>query len=501
MSFKVSFKKKYSNNSRLLVVLIDESLKLYGDIQSIDKKNKGIISKTIKAKSFLAKNKEKISFLGLGVSNIDEIILYGIGNSRNLKHNDVDIIGGNIYAVVPQSVSHMSINIRLYKNLKISKASFAAHIAHGFALRSYTFNKYKQKTNPKNTNNLKSIEIITDNPDITKTEHDNLEALKEGVYLSRNLISEPPNVLNPISLSKEVKKLQNFGIDVEVLSVPHMKKLKMGALIGVGQGSVNEPRLVSMRWKIDKRKKSHPSICFVGKGVTFDTGGISIKPSSGMEEMKYDMGGAGVVIGLMKTLALRKADVDVCAVVGLVENMPSGSAQRPGDVVTSYSGHSIEVINTDAEGRLVLADAVAYGIKKFNPQKVIDLATLTGAVIVSLGNQRAGLFSNDDELADDLLFSGEKTGEKLWRLPVGKEYDEDIKSEIADMKNVGSGRGAGSTAGAKFIEQFVSGLPWAHLDIAGVTWSKKNSDLFPVGATAYGVRLLNSYVKDFIENK
>ena len=217
--------------------------------------------------------------------------------------------------------------------------------------------------------------------------------------------------------------------------------------------------------------------------------------------MKYDMAGAGVVIGLMKALAKRKAKVDVCAVVGLVENMPSGKAQRPSDVVTSFSGHTIEVINTDAEGRLVLADAVSYGIKKFNPKKLIDLATLTGAVIVTLGNKRAGLFSNDDDLANNISYAGEKTGEKLWRLPVGPEYDEDIKSEIADMKNVGSARGAGSTAGAKFIQQFVSDIPWAHIDIAGVTWSKSNSDLFPSGATAFGVRMLNSYVKKFLEIK
>ena len=308
-------------------------------------------------------------------------------------------------------------------------------------------------------------------------------------------------MLNPITLSKEIVKLEKEGVEVQVLSVPQMKKFKMGALLGVAQGSANEPRLVTMRWRTNKRKKSQPNICFVGKGVTFDTGGISIKPSNGMEEMKYDMAGAGVVIGLMKTLAKRKAKVDACAVVGLVENMPSGKAQRPGDVVRSYSGHTIEVINTDAEGRLVLADAVAYAIKKFNPRKLIDLATLTGAVIVCLGNKRAGLFSNNEELADNIFSSGEQTGERVWRLPVGPEYDDDIKSDIADMKNVGSGRGAGSTAGAKFIQQFVNDVPWAHLDIAGVTWSKSNSDLFSLGATAFGVRLLNAYVKEFIENK
>ena len=500
MSAKVVFKNSYSNVIKLLVVLIDDSLKLYGDIQQIDKKNKGIVSKTIKAKSFTGKSKEKLSFLGLNAGNIEEIVLYGIGNSSVIKQDDAERIGGNIYSSISKKTKDIAISTKSYKNLNFSLEQFTSHIAQGFILRAYNFNKYKYKTDPKIISNLKTIELVNEKPSETKKTYSSLNALKEGVFLSRNLISEPPNVLNPIALSKEAKKLESFGIEVEVLGVSQMKKLKMGALLGVAQGSDNEPRLVSMRWRLNKKKKTRPEVCFVGKGVTFDTGGISIKPSNGMEEMKYDMGGAGVVIGLMKALALRKAKVDVCAVVGLVENMPSGKAQRPGDVVTSFSGHSIEVINTDAEGRLVLADAVAYGITKFSPKKIIDLATLTGAVIVSLGSQRAGLFSNDDELAENLLFSGEKTGEKLWRLPVGKEYDDDIKSEIADMKNVGSGRGAGSTAGAKFVEQFVSDLPWAHLDIAGVTWSKSNSDLYPIGATAYGVRLLNSYVKDFIEN-
>ena len=313
------------------------------------------------------------------------------------------------------------------------------------------------------------------------------------------MVSEPANVLTPIALSEEALKLKSLGIKVEVLNLSQIKRLKMGALLGVAMGSSNEPRVVSMTWNGTKNSKSKPEVCFVGKGVTFDTGGISIKPSGGMQDMKWDMGGSGVVIGLMKALAGRKAKVHISAVVGLVENMPSGKAQRPGDVVVASSGHSIEVINTDAEGRLVLADAVTYAINKFKPKRLIDLATLTGAVIVSLGPQRAGLFSNNDELANNIFNSGEKTGEKVWRLPVGEEYDDDIKSDIADMHNVGSGRGAGATSGAKFIEQFTQNIPWAHLDIAGVTWAKSNSELYPAGGTAFGVRLLNTYVKDFFE--
>ena len=499
MSVRVSFIKNYSKNKKLLVVLLDDSLKLYGDILSIDKKSKGIISRAIRNKSFAGKNKETLSFLTLNITNVVEVILYGIGSSANLDEDKIERIGGNLFSIIPDKIKNMAITLKSFKSLNVSDVDFAIHLAQGFCLRSYSFNKYKSKSKPKFVSDLQSLEVIVDNPNVVKNKYVELNALKDGVFLTRNLVSEPPNILNPITLSKEVLKLRNEGIEVQVLNLTQIKKLKMGALIGVAQGSNNEPRLVTMRWRANKKSKSKPDICFVGKGVTFDTGGISIKQSNGMEDMKYDMAGAGVVIGLMKALAKRKAKVDVCAVVGLVENMPSGKAQRPSDVVTSFSGHTIEVINTDAEGRLVLADAVSYGIKKFNPKKLIDLATLTGAVIVTLGNKRAGLFSNDDDLANNISYAGEKTGEKLWRLPVGPEYDEDIKSEIADMKNVGSGRGAGSTAGAKFIQQFVSDIPWAHIDIAGVTWSKSNSDLFPSGATAFGVRMLNSYVKKFLE--
>ena len=266
----------------------------------------------------------------------------------------------------------------------------------------------------------------------------------------------------------------------------------MGALLGVAQGSANKPYVVTLEWKGNKSSKFDFS--FVGKGVTFDTGGISIKPSSGMEEMKYDMGGSAVVLGLMKSLALGKSKVNVSAAIGLVENMPSGTAQRPGDVVTSMSGQTIEVINTDAEGRLVLADVVWYAQKKFKPKKLIDLATLTGAIIVSIGQEKAGMFSNDDKLAVEIEESGKKIGEPVWNMPIDETYERDIKSDIADMKNVGSGRGAGSTAGAIFIKRFIKDVSWVHLDIAGVTWAKQDKPLIPKGGTGYGVRLLEHLV-------
>ena len=499
MSIKVSFVSKSISKKGLLVAILDESLELRGNLASLDKEFKGIISSAIKSKSLNTKKGSSLSLFANNGKVIQEILVYYVGSIKNYDIDKADRIGGGLFSSISKSVSSLTIYFEPSKKVKINKEELAARIIHGIKLRSYTFYKYKLKSKNNFNKSLKEIEIITKDPALAKVYYSPLKALEEGVYLTRNLVSEPANILTPKTLSEEASKLKTLGIKVEVLNLAQIKRLKMGALLGVAMGSANEPRVVSMSWNGTKNSKSKPEVCFVGKGVTFDTGGISIKPSGGMEDMKWDMGGSGVVIGLMKALAGRKAKVHVSAVVGLVENMPSGKAQRPGDVVIASSGHSIEVINTDAEGRLVLADAVTYAINKFTPKRLIDLATLTGAVIVSLGPQRAGLFSNNDELANNIFASGEKTGEKVWRMPVGEEYDEDIKSNIADMKNVGSGRGAGATSGAKFIEQFTQSLPWAHLDIAGVTWAKGNSELYPAGGTAFGVRLLNTYVKDCFE--
>ncbi len=497
MTVKTLFSNSLSSKSDLLIILVDSSLKLKGYQKDIDKDYSSLVSKTLKSNLFKNKKGKNIIFTAYRNSNSIQMMLYCVGKNSDLKVEDFDKLGGKLCSQVLGKYNNVSISCELSEDMN---EYYVANILHGFMLRSYSFNKYKIKSKNKIQKPINQIEIIIEKKSKVKNLYIPLKALMEGVYLTRNLVSEPANVLTPKVLAQEASKLKDLGIKVEVLDLKQIKKLKMGALLGVAQGSSNEPRVVSLSWNgRSSNKKVIPEVCFVGKGVTFDTGGISIKPSGGMEDMKWDMGGSGVVIGLMKALAGRKAKVNVAAVVGLVENMPSGKAQRPGDVVTASSGHTIEVINTDAEGRLVLADAVTYAIKKFKPKKIIDLATLTGAVIISLGNQRAGLFSNNDKLAQDIFDSGEKTGEKVWRLPVGEEYDDDIKSAIADMHNVGSGRGAGSTAGAKFIQQFVQNIPWAHIDIAGVTWSKSDSDLYPKGGTAFGVRLLNSYVKDYIE--
>jgi len=319
----------------------------------------------------------------------------------------------------------------------------------------------------------------------------------EGVYLTRDVVTEPPNVLYPETLAARCKELEELGVVVEILNEKKMAKLGMGALLGVGQGSVRESFLVTMRW--DGGPKNKAPVAFVGKGVTFDTGGISLKPGPGMEEMKWDMGGSGTVLGLMKALAGRKAKVNAVGVVGLVENMPDGNAQRPGDVVTSMSGQTIEIHNTDAEGRLVLADALWYTQQEFKPQAMIDLATLTGAILIALGNEYAGLFSNDDTLSAQLISAGQASGEPVWRMPLGDAYDKLLNSDCADMKNIG-GRNAGSITAAQFLQRFVKDTTWAHLDIAGMAWSSKDRPTVPKGATGYGVRLLDRFVSDVYEN-
>jgi len=344
--------------------------------------------------------------------------------------------------------------------------------------------------------------VATAVPSAAERAYQPLDRTTDAVFLTRDLVSEPANVIYPESLAAQAEALTDLGLAVEVLDEQRMQKLGMNALLGVAQGSARPPRLVVMEWHgADGGGKLRSPLAFVGKGVTFDTAGISIKPAAGMGDMKWDMAGSAVVIGLMRLLAARKAKVDAVGVVGLVENMPSGTAQRPGDIVTSMSGQTIEVLNTDAEGRLVLADALWYCQDRYKPRLMIDLATLTGAVIVALGHHRAGLFSNNDELASRLIEAGNAVGEEVWRLPLDERYDRDIDSDAADVKNIGSGRDAGSILGAQFIQRFVADVPWAHLDIAGMAWSSKDTATVPKGATAFGVRLLNQFVARYYEKE
>lgn len=374
-------------------------------------------------------------------------------------------------------------------------ARASAHIAHGLALRTWTFDKYMGKK--ENKKMLVRVQISSPKIADSKEFFAPLKALESGVLLTRHVVSEPANVVDPAYMANQAKELEALGIKTTILDEKEMARLGMNALLGVGQGSVKDSYLVMMEWNGSGTDEA--PLAIVGKGVTFDTGGISIKPSGDMDEMKWDMGGSGVVLGLMKALASRKAKANVVGVMGLVENMPDGNAQRPGDIVTSLSGQTIEILNTDAEGRLVLADALWYTQDRFKPKAMIDLATLTGAIVVALGHEYAGFFSNDMGLAAHIKAASVKTGEKVWHLPLDDAYDQDINSTIADVKNIGSGRGAGSITAAQFLQRFVNNVPWAHIDIAGTAWDKKGKALSAKGATAFGVRLLNQLIQDQYE--
>jgi len=374
-------------------------------------------------------------------------------------------------------------------------AAHAAYAALGATLRAYRFDRYRTKEAADDKPKLQTLTVLTDDPAAAEAAWAPLQATAHGVILSRDLASEPPNVLTPTELAERCRPLADLGVEVEVLGPAELERIGMRALLAVAMGSAQEARVVILRWK--GGQDGAKPVCFVGKGVTFDTGGISIKPAPGMEDMKWDMAGAAATIGVMAALAGRKACCNAVGIVGLVENMPSGTAQRPGDVVRSLSGQTIEVQNTDAEGRLVLADLLWHAQDAFDPAITVDMATLTGAIIVALGHEHAGMFCNDDTLADRLLAAGKTTGETVWRMPLGDAYDKLIRSDIADMKNIG-GRPGGAIIGAQFVQRFVRG-PWAHLDIAGTAWATKDSATTPKGATAFGVRLLDRLVADHYE--
>lgn len=377
----------------------------------------------------------------------------------------------------------------------------AAQLGLGARLAGYRFDAYRPNLKAEKKPTLSTVAIVTDSAAGARADFAPLAARAEGVELARNLVSEPPNILHPESYAERIQELAELGLEIEVLDEPAMAKLGMGSLLGVGQGSIRGSRLCVMKWMGSKDKKSAP-LALVGKGVTFDTGGISLKPGPGMQDMKGDMGGSAAVVGAMMAIAKRKAKANVVGLVGLVENMPDGSAQRPGDIVKSAAGKTIEIQNTDAEGRLVLCDVLWYAQKKYNPKAVIDLATLTGAIIISLGNEHAGVFSNNDDLVAKLTAAGKAEGEPVWRLPLGAGYDKQIDSEVADMKNIGMAGNAGSITAAQFLQRFVDeGRAWAHLDIAGTAWKPGNDNpLEPTWATGWGVRILDRLIADNYED-
>lgn len=483
-----------------LVLAVGETLSLGTNAAAIDKKTGGAITRALKGSKFLGKSGQTETILGVDGLAADRIVLVGLGDEKKLDALAYQKAGGAAYGALDGAqVSSGEVQLDGVKSSKLNLSEASAHFAYGARLRSYHFTKYHTKRTDEVKCYCGALSLVVKDEKTAKTVYDPLEKVAEGVDFTRDVVTEPANVIYPESYAKEIKKqLEKLGVKVEVLGEAQMKKLGMGSLLGVGQGSERESKLVVMQWM--GGKKGEAPLAFVGKGVTFDTGGISIKPSANMGDMKYDMGGSGTVVGLMKALAGRKAKANVIGVVGLVENMPDGNAIRPGDVLTSMSGQTIEVLNTDAEGRLVLADALWYTQDRFKPQFMIDLATLTGAIVITLGDSRAGLFSNNDALCEKLNKASEATGEMLWRLPLGEEYDKQINSDIADMQNIGRERQAGSITAAQFLQRFVNDTPWAHLDIAGVAWSGKGQPSGPKGATAYGVRLLNELVAANYEN-
>ena len=497
---KISFVKSELPSAGTIVVGVLEEHRLTPTAQQVDKLTKGAIARALGVGRFKGRPDEQLAILAPPGVDASRILLTGLGKADALDALTLQAVGGRIASALNAAGEHTAtVAVDEIAGSQLGTGEMAAHMALGARLRSYRFDKYRTREKPEQRPTLKRLTFALDDPASAKKASDPLERIAEGVVLTRDLVSEPANIIYPESLAERAKKLADLGVEVEVLGEKQMKKLGMGALLGVGQGSAHESQLVIMQWRGASDAKQRP-IAFVGKGVTFDTGGISIKPAQGMEDMKWDMAGAGTVIGLMHALAARKAKVNALGIAGLVENMPSGTAQRPGDIVTSLSGQTIEVINTDAEGRLVLADALWYCQEQFKPQAIVDLATLTGAVIIALGHVHGGLFSNNDTLAERLAAAGKATGEPLWRLPLAEAYDKQINSDAADMKNVG-GRTAGSITAAQFLQRFVKDTPWAHLDIAGMAWSDKEAPTVPKGATAFGVRLLERLVAEHYEER
>jgi leucyl aminopeptidase len=490
---KISFTNKQAG-CKLLVAGIHEGKDFGSVLSSLDKAAHGAIKAAVANVDFKAKAEKVLRIPA--VNGLDgQLMILGLGDTKDHSRLVLEKVGSNLFSCLNCLREKMVVvdlsDIADSKNGKA--AELIAYVASGALIRSWKFDKYKTKREKDEIPVLEELVFVTPDVNTSQKAFDELLAIAEGNHLTRLVVSEPPNVIYPESMANHALELTKIGVKVEVLGEKEMEKLGFGALLGVGQGSIRESKLVVMQW-LGGASGQKP-IAVVGKGVTFDTGGINIKPSNGMEDMKYDMAGSGVVLGLMKSLALRKAKVNVVGVMALAENMPSGSAQRPSDVVTSLSGQTIEILNTDAEGRLVLADALWYTQDKYKPEYIIDLATLTGAITVALGYEYAGLFSNNDKLSDMLTKAGTEVGEPMWRLPMGKIYDKDVDSDVADVKNVGSGRGAGSITAAQFLERFVNKTPWAHLDIAGMAWDKKDKPLTGKGATGYGVRLLNEFLK------
>lgn len=485
----------------VVAVMATEAGELLDAGKALDAAANGRIAKAMKAARFTGAAGQVADILAPEGIDFGRVLVIGLGKPDAANGMAVERWAGH---AVKRTLTSGAEKLVLQPDAlpTVSKAEAGAHAAMGARLAAYRFDTYKTKLKPEQKPTLQAVEIMMDGTAAAKARAEKDSAIVEGVFFARDLVSEPPNVLYPESFAERLRDLETLGVEVDLIEPAQMERLGMGALLGVAQGSAHPARLVAMKWNGAATKKGKP-LALVGKGVTFDTGGISLKPGAGMDEMKGDMGGAAAVAGVMKAVALRKAKANVVGVVALVENMPGANAQRPGDIVNTMSGQTIEVLNTDAEGRLILADAVWYAQDKFDPAAVIDLATLTGAVIVALGHEHAGLFSSDEDLAHAITAAAQTEGEPVWRLPLSPAYDKLIDTPNADMKNIAGKPMAGSIVGAQFIKRFIKeGVPWAHLDIAGTAWKPApyEDPISPTWATGYGVRLLNRLIANRYED-
>ncbi len=495
MKFSISFVKTADITDKTVITLATEGgapagSEALGGIEPLYKK-------AAATAGFKAKSASSLDLLSPAECEAARIIVLGLGKADQLVASSYLRAGGKAAILAPKA---LSLVVFAESAGVAAVAGNVAEFALGMMLGGYNFDRFKTTSRDEDDEAKEiAVEIVTTDPQAAEAAFAERRAIGDGVMLARELVNLPANILGPREFAEKAKELESLGARVELLDEAKMRELGMGALLGVAQGSVRPPFLAVIEWnggETDERP-----IAFVGKGVVFDTGGISIKPAASMEDMKGDMGGAAAVIGLMHTLAARKAKVNAVGILGLVENMPDGNAQRPGDIVTSMSGQTIEVINTDAEGRLVLADALYYCNERFKPRFMIDLATLTGAVMVALGSHRAGLFSNDDGLCAELEKAADRTDEKIWRLPLGEEYDRMVDSRFADMRNTGGSRYAGSITAAQFLKRFVGETPWAHLDIAGTAMGSPKSDINRGWASGFGVRLLDELVRSHYEKR
>jgi leucyl aminopeptidase len=481
-------------SAEVLAVLVHDGRAFAGNGQAVDNATSGALTKAMTASRFTGGSNSSLIVAAPAGVDAGTIVLTGAGDSATFDDLALEAAAGAAYHAIKLSgATSITIDVSYLSADQAARAAFAARLA------SYRFLKYRTTLKPEKTPSIETIKVVAADVKAAQAAYETYAAVADAVEFSRDLVAEPANVLYPEAYAKRVKGLEKLGLEVEVLGEKELEKLGFRTLLAVGQGSVRDSQVVIMKW--NGGAKGEQPIAFVGKGVTFDTGGISLKPADGMEDMKWDMGGSAAVVGLMHALAGRKAKVNAVGVIGLVENMPDGAAQRPGDVVVSLSGQTVEVLNTDAEGRLVLADCLWYTQDRFKPKFMLDLATLTGAMIVALGLEYAGVFSNSDDLANNFLAAGPKVGENAWRMPIPAFYERHIDTPIADVKNTGNGRAGGSITAALFLQRFTNGTPWAHIDIAPTAWVKDSRNpTVPDGAVGWGVRTLDRMVKDSYES-